>query len=265
MDFAVDALNSFIESQIFFPDTVLEYTPEHVGLEFENLWLTTSDGVRIHGWLIPARSSQAVFLFCHGNAGNISHRLDNLVRLHALGITVLIFDYRGYGNSEGRITEKGFYLDAEAAVDKAGDLARKMGCKLVVFGRSLGGIAAVHIAANRSCSGLILESTFPNLAFMARVHFPLPFIHLGLKDKFNAIGEIGKVKCPKLFFHGDRDAIVPIECGEALFEAATEPKEFVRLSGSGHNDTYFIGGATYFEKMSGFIDNLDSPPASTME
>src|SRR4030067_1124309 len=106
-----DMLNRFIESQIFFPDRFLICTPAEAVLDFDDVWFDTSDGVRLHGWLVPAKENSPLMLFCHGNAGNISHRVDNIRRLHDMGLSVMIFDYRGYGRSHGKISEAGFYLD----------------------------------------------------------------------------------------------------------------------------------------------------------
>ncbi len=142
MGLTTDALNRVIESQIFFPDPYLVATPMDEGLEFEDLRFKTRDGITLHGWLVPAEASIGLILFCHGNAGNISHRVDNIRRLHDIGLSVLIFDYRGYGLSGGRITESGFYLDAEAAYEIAREHAARENLKLILFGRSLGGIAA---------------------------------------------------------------------------------------------------------------------------
>ncbi len=248
--------NSFVESLVFFPDTTIEQTPVDLDLPFEDIWFTSSDSVRLHGWLIPASSPNHLLLFCHGNAGNISHRLDNVRLLHRRGISVFIFDYRGYGRSQGSISEKGFYLDSEAAYEVARKWAEKHSSKLVVFGRSLGGIAATHLAATKHCDGLILESTFTNMGAMARAHYPLPFAETLLKHRLNAVGQIVQVRVPILFFHGDKDSIVPIELGRKLFEAAPNPKEFVVIPGAGHNDTYFVGGQDYFQKIESFFGSL---------
>jgi fermentation-respiration switch protein FrsA (DUF1100 family) len=248
--------NWFIESLVFFPDTTIEQTPVDLDLPFDDIWFTSSDSVRLHGWLIPASSANHLLLFCHGNAGNISHRLDNVRLLHNRGISVFIFDYRGYGRSQGRISEKGFYLDSEAACEVARKWAEKHSSKLVVFGRSLGGIAATHLAATKHCDGLILESTFTNMGAMAMAHYPLPFAETLLKHRLNAVGQIVQVRVPILFFHGDKDGIVPIELGRELFEAAPNPKEFVVLPGAGHNDTYFVGGPDYFKKIESFFGSL---------
>ena len=248
--------NWFVESQVFFPDTTIEKTPVDFSLPFEDVWFTSSDSVRLNGWLIPASSPNRLLLFCHGNAGNISHRLDNVRLLYSMGISVFIFDYRGYGLSQGSISEKGFYLDSEAAYEVAREWAEKHGAKLVIFGRSLGGIAATHLGATKRCDGLILESTFTNMGAMASAHFPLPFAETLLKHRLNAAGQIVQVRVPILFFHGDRDKVVPIKLGRKLFEAAPNPKEFVVIPGAGHNDTYFVGGSAYFKKIESFFGNL---------
>ncbi len=246
----------FIESQVFFPDKRLTHTPAEAGLEFEEVWFEAGDQTRLHGWWMPGQEGQPVLLFCHGNAGNISHRLDNIVRLHRLGVSVLTFDYRGYGLSQGRVSEKGFYLDAVAAQAQARRRADSRRAKLVVFGRSLGGVAATYIGAHHPCDGLILESTFTHLGAMARVHFHLPFLESGLKKRFRAVEWIGRVEAPVLFIHGDQDDIVPLDLGRALFQAANQPKEFYVLQGAGHNDTYLVGGEAYFAKLRAFWEAL---------
>jgi fermentation-respiration switch protein FrsA (DUF1100 family) len=256
LGFLTGCWNWFVESQVFFPDTTIEQTPLDLDLPFEDIWFTSADSIRLHGWLIPASSPKHLLLFCHGNAGNISHRLDNIRLLHNMGINVFIFDYRGYGRSQGHISEKGFYQDSEAAYKVARKWAGQNGAKLVVFGRSLGGIAATHLGATKKCDGLILESTFTNMGAMARAHYPLPFAETLLKHRLNALDEIVQVRVPILFFHGDRDRIVPIKLGRKLFEAAPNPKEFVVLPGAGHNDTYFVGGQGYFKKIESFLARL---------
>jgi fermentation-respiration switch protein FrsA (DUF1100 family) len=256
LGFLTGCWNWFVESQVFFPDTTIEQTPLDLDLPFEDIWFTSGDSVRLHGWLVPASSPKHLLLFCHGNAGNISHRLDNVRLLHNRGISVFIFDYRGYGRSQGHISEKGFYQDSEAAYEVARKWAGQNGAKLVVFGRSLGGIAATHLGATKKCDGLILESTFTNMGAMARAHYPLPFAETLLKHRLNALDEIVQVRVPILFFHGDQDKIVPIKLGRKLFKAAPNPKEFVILPGAGHNDTYFVGGQDYFKKIESFFARL---------
>lgn len=256
LSFLSGCWNWFVEKQVFFPDTTIVQTPADYNLPFEDVWFTSSDSVKLHGWLISSSPFNHILLFCHGNAGNISHRLDNVRLLHQRGISVFIFDYRGYGRSDGRISEKGFYLDAEAAHEVAKKWAEKHQAKLIVFGRSLGGIAATHLGATKSCDALILESTFTNMGAMARAHYPLPYAERLLKHRLNAVGEIGQVDAPILFFHGDSDRVVPIRLGRGLYEAAPNPKEFVVIPGAGHNDTFYVAGKDYFDKLEGFVENL---------
>jgi fermentation-respiration switch protein FrsA (DUF1100 family) len=227
LSFLSGCWNWFVEKQVFFPDTTIEQSPADFDLPFEDIWFTSSDSVRLHGWLIPAKPSTHILLFCHGNAGNISHRLDNVRLLNQRGISVFIFDYRGYGRSDGRISEKGFYLDSEAAYQVARKWADQQEAKLV------------HLGATKSCDGLILESTFTNMGAMARAHYPLPFAESLLKHRLNAVGEIDQVRAPILFFHGDKDRIVPIRLGRGLFD-----------------DTYFMGGQGYFNKIEDFLGKL---------
>ena len=256
LSFLSGCWNWFVEKQIFFPDKTIVQTPADYDLPFEDVWFTSTDSIRLHGWLIPASPSNHILLFCHGNAGNISHRLDNVRLLNQRGISVFIFDYRGYGRSDGSISEQGFYLDSEAAYQVARKWAEAHKAKLIVFGRSLGGIAATHLGATKSCDGLILESTFTNMGAMARAHYPLPFAESLLEHRLNAVGEINQVRAPILFFHGDKDRIVPIRLGQALYEAAPNPKEFVVIPGAGHNDTFYVAGKEYFDKLEAFVGKL---------
>lgn len=255
-------MDRLIESQVFFPETVLVENPGQRGLDYEDVWITASDGVKIHGWLAPAAGARELILFFHGNAGNISHRVDNLARLHRINAAVLIIDYRGYGQSWGRISEAGMYLDAEAAYAFAHKRAEAAGQRLVIFGRSLGGVAAVHVAAGRPCHGLILESTFTNLGDMASAFFPLPGVGRMVSGRMDSLAKVPAVAAPKLFLHGDRDDLVPFKLGRRLFEAAAEPKEWVTLAGAGHNDTYYVGGHGYWQKWRAFLDRLPQAEAA---
>jgi hypothetical protein len=248
-------LDAFIENQIFYPDRTLVADPSHAGLDHREVWATADDGVRLHGWHLPARG-RTLLVFFHGNAGNISHRLDNLRRLVEAGVDVYIFDYRGYGRSQGSISEAGLYADAEAALAKGRELAAETGARLALFGRSLGGVAAVKVAGRPEVAGVVLESTFTHLGDMARHHFPLPGLG-ALKGRFSSLARIDRVVAPKLFIHGDADGIVPLELGLALYEAAPRPKELWVIPGAGHNDTYETAGPVYFRRVADFLAGLE--------
>lgn len=226
----------------------------------EDCTFQTEDGVRLHGWFARALSEQNIeaeplrtLLFCHGNAGNITHRTANIAYLVQLGINVFIFDYRGYGKSEGKPDEQGLYADALAAYEyllSRGDVDKE---KIVFFGRSLGGAVAVDLATKRPCEKLIVESTFTSVKDMSKSIFGALPVHYLVKTQFDSLSKIGTIQVPLLFIHGNRDTIVPFELGKRLFAAANEPKTFYEIQGADHNDTYEVGGKEYFERLSRFI------------
>jgi len=245
--------SSLQRKMIFFPTSVLAYTPADFGLPYEDVRIRTSDGVTIHGWMVPCDGSDVTLLFFHGNAGNIGDRVENVRRLHEIGLQVFILDYRGYGLSEGSPSEQGLYKDAQAAYAhllSRDDVNKE---RITIFGRSLGGAVAVDLASRVPCRRLILESTFTSAADMAG-HI-LPILPLGrvVTERFDSASKIDKVRAPLLQFHGTQDEIVPYRLGQKLHALAREPKEFVPIPGATHNDTYFVGGRTYFEKIRSFL------------
>ena len=239
------------ENFIFFPDSYFIGDPADWGLPFEDIYFSTADELTLHGWFVPG-SSRITLLWCHGNAGNISHRLDNLKLLHdRLALNIFIFDYRGYGRSQGKPSEEGTYRDAEAAMAHLRIRKDIDQDAVIIFGRSLGGAIAVDLASKHQCLGLILESTFSSLAGM----FPyLPADAIPIK--YDSLAKIKQVRMPLLMLHGDCDEVVPFQSGRKLFEAASEPKEFYTIKGAGHNDTYTTGGEGYMAVFQGFISGL---------
>jgi fermentation-respiration switch protein FrsA (DUF1100 family) len=237
--------NRLIERLIFFPTSGVDLRPEQLGVEGQELFLTTEDGVRLHAFFLPAAGASRALLFLHGNAGNASHRLPNAAALARLGIHVLLPDYRGYGLSEGRPSEAGVYADARAGLAHL----------IVVFGRSLGGAVAVDLARDRELAGVILESTFTSASDVARLSFGSLLAPL-VRGRFESKRKIGSIRSPLLFFHGDRDELIAFELGRALFEAAPEPKDFETIAGAGHNDTVEVGGQAYFARIGRFIDEV---------
>ena len=245
------------QRMIFHPSAPIESTPAQAGLEFEDIYFTTRDGVRLNGWFIPHPDARSTLIWFHGNAGNIGHRVENIKLLHdRVKVNIFIFDYRGYGRSDGRPSEEGTYLDGEAALElirkKIGTDAEK---KMVLFGRSLGAAIASEMATRFGSQGLILESPFISIAEMARVVFPLLPIGPFLQTQYDVRDKIKRIKVPLLVLHGDRDEIVPFEQGKTVFDAAPEPKKFFPIAGAAHNDTYAIGGETYFRELKQFIDS----------
>ncbi len=204
---------------------------------FEDVQFESPDGVRLHGWFSEAKQPRAVVLYMHGNGGNVTTRRD-VLRLYRdqLGASVLVFDYRGYGRSEGIPTEDGVLADARAAHRW---LAAKAGVTegdIILVGHSLGGGVAVDLAARDGTRGLVLENTFTSLPDVARSHFPfLPFHHL-MHSRLDSIDKIPNYRGPLLLKHGDDDEIVPYAFGKKLFAAANEPKQFISVPGGRHND-----------------------------
>ena len=237
---------------LYFPTRVIEQTPAVIGLSFDTVTFKTADGLTIAAWYIPAPDARAVLLFCHGNAGNISHRLDSIRIFHDLGLSVLIFDYRGYGGSEGEPTEKGTYLDAEAAwnfliKEKGIDPAR-----IVIFGRSLGSAVAAELAMRRKAGALIIESGFTSIPDLGRKYYPYMPVSLITRFHYATIDKVSSLALPKLFIHSPEDEIIPYDQGVRLFEKASEPKEFLKLRGD-HNEGFFLSGELYINGLRQFI------------
>ncbi|MDP3939637.1 MAG: alpha/beta hydrolase [Deltaproteobacteria bacterium] len=256
---------------IFFPDPVLVATPDAYGLPFEDLTVTTSDGVAVHGWFIPAPEARVgasappyTFVMLHGNAGNISHRIDwaKLYR-DRLGVNVFLLDYRGYGRSEGEPSEQGTYLDAEAAVKALTERGDVDPGRIILAGHSLGAAVAIELALRVAPAGLVLESAFTSVSDMAKQ--VIPFLPLGifLSTRYENLEKIPRIDCPLLVMHGEHDEIIPFEQGLRLYEAAPEPKTFFRIRHAGHNDTYVSGGEAYIQAYVRFLASLDKGDAAT--
>jgi fermentation-respiration switch protein FrsA (DUF1100 family) len=237
---------------VFFPDPFMIGTPADYGLEYEEVWFTAADGVKLHGWWVP-QAGAPTLLWVHGNAGNISHRLDNLKLLwERVNVQVFLFDYREYGRSEGRISREGTYLDGAAAYRYVTERRGIPGEELVLFGRSLGTALAVDLAVQASCRALIIESAFTNSSDMARLYAPFLF-DWRPRVPYDNLGKIGRIKAPVLIIHGEHDEVIPVEMGLRLYTAAPAPKELYIIPGAHHNDTYLFGGQTYFDRFRAFI------------
>lgn len=238
---------------LFFPVKQVNQTPIDVGLSYEWRRFLTYDGHQLTGWWIPNPRAEATILFFHGNAGNIGDRIQFLAFLFEAGFSVFVFDYRGYGDSEGRPTEDGILMDGDAAYE---ELTVGLGVppeKIVFFGRSLGGVVAAHAARGRPIRGLILEGTFPSAGDMAELIFaplrvPTPFITV----KLDTLSYLKLRRCPLLIIHGTHDEVVPFRMGQKLHELADPPKAFYIVDHGGHNDCYMVGVKGYLEQIRSF-------------
>ena len=250
------ALFFFQDSVIYQPRQTIHVDPSIGGMDFEEIWFRASDGVVLHGWYVGARQpSRRALLFFHGNAGNISHRIESLRIFHELGLHVLIFDYRGYGSSEGSPSEEGLYMDGRAALkvllSKGFDHS-----DIILFGRSLGGAVAARIASETPSAALILESSFTSLAAMAARAAPLFPVGLLIRSQYATEKALPLIKAPLLVIHSPEDEMVPFSEGKKLFDLAEEPKQFLEISGD-HNGGFILSGETYRKGLGDFLSGLE--------
>jgi hypothetical protein len=249
------AIIRYIERHsIYFPMKGIAVTPQAEGLAYEDVYFVTSDGKRLHGWFIPHERARYTLLFCHGNAGNVSHRLAKLSILHDLGVNIFIFDYRGYGRSEGSPCESGFYKDAGAAYRYVTVERKIPPSAIVLYGESIGAAVVIECAGRAAVKALITEEAFTSIRDMAATAFP--FIPPALfSSRFDSVSRIRRIDCQKLIIHSVDDEIVPFSLGERLFHAARPPKKFLKLRG-GHNMAFLDSETQFREGIKSFLDEL---------
>lgn len=236
------------------PSRELLATPDAIGLDYEDITLEASDGVRVHSWFVPG-DSKRVLLYFHGNAGNISHRLYSIKEFHELGLSVLIIDYRGYGQSGGKATEQGLYRDATAAWQYlTGDrgIAPE---DIIVFGRSLGGSVAAWLAAQERPAALIVDSAFTSVPDIGQDAYPWLPVRWLSRFEHPTRDDVTRSTRPVLVVHSRDDEIIPFHHGESIYAAANEPKAFLEIRG-GHNDAHTTSAATYRDGIQAFLESL---------
>ncbi|MDZ7762119.1 MAG: alpha/beta hydrolase [Desulfovermiculus sp.] len=246
----------FQDRMVFFPQSSLEGKPGSLGLEYEDVWITTPDDIRLHGWFVPGpQSGRPTALFLHGNAGNISHRLDMLDIVYRLGLNCLLVDYRGYGQSQGSPSEEGMYTDAAAVwrwlVESKGVPPEDIVC----WGRSLGGPVAARLARDKDPGALIIESTFTSMPELGQKLYPFLPIKMISRFSFPTLNYIQDLSCPLLVVHSEDDNLVPFQHGQRLYKAAGTPKEFLKIQGE-HNDGFLTSGETYSRGVRDFLQRL---------
>ncbi len=248
--------NTLEQHFLYFPQALHEATPASIGLAFEEVTFLARDATKLQGWLVPGKADAPVVLFCMGNAGNISHRLETLQMLHQIGVAVFIFDYRGYGTSEGRASETGTYSDVAGAMNflhARGWPAER----IILFGRSLGAAIALEGSLAKPVAGLIMESAFTSIKEMGRHHYPLLNTFLGwlIGAQYNNLAKIEGLKTPLLLIHGKQDKICPPGMAEQLYKRAPQEKQILWIPGAGHNDGFVIGGKHYWRTLSQAVSN----------
>ena len=229
---------------LYSPVREIACTPGDLGLDFEEVVFKSADGLQLSGWYIPAEKSEFTVLFCHGNGGNIFHRLDSINIFYNLGLNCFIFDYRGYGKSEGKPSEEGTYLDVRAAYKWLTKKKKISAGNIIIFGRSLGGSIAAQLASKVRARALVVEASFTSYVDIGKKFYPYMPVRWFARFSYRTIDYIKNVHCPVMFIYSRNDEVVPFEFGLELYEAANEPKEFVEIFGS-HNDGFLVSGETY--------------------
>ncbi len=235
------------------PGRTLEATPAVIGMDYEELTFSTTDGEQLHAWFIPHPQARATLLFAHGNAGNISHRLDSIQVFHDLGLNVLIFDYRGYGQSTGKPGENGTYRDADAAWAYLTETRGIDSGKIILFGRSLGAAVIADLATRTVPAGVILESAFLSVPDMAATIYPWLPVRWLASYRYDNGDKVTRITQPLLIIHSRGDEIIPFEQGERLFRRASEPKQFLELRGR-HNDGFYVSRDEYLAALGAFLE-----------
>jgi hypothetical protein len=251
-------LRRFEASVIFHPERAALGGAWRAPRGAEEVWFRNAEGQRLHGWLFQTatRPGGGAILYAHGNGGNVSYCVWVGESLAARGFDVLLFDYRGYGRSEGEPAgERGLYADTEAAYDYLTQERGHPARRVTLYGQSLGTAAVADVAARRECGALVLESGLSSAADMAALIMPwLPRFVRGLtRNKLDTVSKLPRVRCPVLVVHGDRDEIIPDAQGRRLFDAAPEPKRLLIIEGAGHNDLSIVGGGKYIDTLAEFV------------
>ncbi len=237
---------------VFFPSRTITTTPDNHGMEYENLYFHTDDEKRLHGWYIPVEDARGSILFFHGNAGNISGRIESIRQFHSLGLNVMIFDYRGYGKSEGSPSEAGTYHDAAAAWRYMTEVRDENPDKIILFGRSLGGGVAAWLASEVDAGALVLESTFTSAVDLAADLYPFIPVRWLMHIRYPVSDYLNEITMPVMIAHSPDDDIVPYRHGQALYDLAGEPKKWLEMQGR-HNDGFILTGSAYVNAWDDFL------------
>ncbi len=248
----VAGLYVFQRQLLYFPGGGRPELGELTAIGVREVRLKTADGLSLLSWYLPPREGRPVIAYFHGNGGHIGYRAERLRWFARDGYGVLMAEYRGYGGNPGTPSEAGLSIDARAALDFL-DGEGITPNRLVIYGESLGSGVAVPVAAQREVAALILEAPFTSVAEVAQYHYSFMPAAALVRDRFDSLSRIGNVKAPILVLHGERDRVVPIRFGRALFEAAPGPKEFWVAREAGHENLTWFGA---FEAVRGFLEKL---------
>lgn len=237
---------------VYSPSKKIHQVPADIKLPYREVVFKNDDGLQLYGWMVGEEEFKDVVLFFHGNAGNISYNLDFLTIFYRLGLKVFIFDYRGYGQSQGTPSEEGTYIDAEAAWNYLIKTEGIPGDRVIFYGHSLGGAVAAHLAAKVKPGALILEATFTSAPDLGKSMFPFFPVRLLCRFRYNTKALLPAIAIPVLVIHSPNDEMIPFRHGEILYKAANEPKQFLKIFGS-HNDGFINCAELYIVGLRSFL------------
>lgn len=245
-----------INKLAFFPNTRDTLSVEQLPSGVEEKFISTADRVKLQCYLIRHKHSNRILIYFHGNAGNITHRIPDLLSLHGLGLNVLGVGYRGYGKSNGKPSEQGIYSDGDAAVKYARHELGFKESQIILLGRSIGSTVATHTAQYRKIAGLILVTPLTSGREFARSQGfgPLSFL---AGDSFDNLSKIIHIQCQLLIIHGTKDEVIPLEMGKNLFQQARVKKHWVQIQGANHNNLSRFPDKKYWKAIKAFVDRLN--------
>jgi len=251
----------FLETWLVYPIPPVDAGDWHpAGLDFEDVYFTAADGIKLHGWFVQRPQAKRAIVYCHGNGEDVSMNAEVVGQLsEALDASVFIFDYRGYGHSEGTPSEAGCIADGLAAQRWLSERIGKPPSEIVVMGSSLGGAVAIAIAASAGAQALVLQNAFSRITDVAACHFPWLPVRLAMRNRYDSVARIRAYPGPVFQSHGAADTVIPIRFGRELFAAApSAQKRFLEFAGRGHNDPE---PPSYHRELADFLDGIRSQPS----
>jgi hypothetical protein len=243
---------AIINRTAFAPTVTKADVLQNIPPEVSEVYIETADNLRLQSFFISNSSSSSIIIYFHGNAGNIYERIPELINLSKTGVSVLGIGYRGYGKSTGKLSERGIYLDGQAALKYAKEKLNYSKDKMFLYGRSLGSVVALEMARNNNFAGVVLITPLTSGREILKAHNYGP-ISLLVGDVIDNMKKVPDISLPVLIIHGDKDEVVPWEMGKKIFSALKKPKQMVTIIGGRHSDLEFVNPVLYYGSIEQFI------------
>ncbi len=252
---------AIVNKLAFHPDNVNVIPINALPKGIEEFTIETDDKLKITSLFLPAKESDKVVIYFHGNAGNIYHRIPSLIQLRKFGMNVVGVSYRGYGKSEGKCSEDGVYLDGKAIFNYVSEKLGFLQNNVIIIGRSIGTAVAINTAQNKDIGGLILVTPLTSGKAHANAG-SLSSVSSIAGDSFNNIGKMKNIKSPILVIHGTKDRVIPHSMGKEIFDAANSKKKLVIIDGAGHNDLQNVHAQKYWSSIFNFLNSANKANAA---